>query len=46
MRPVTDFGPRPVVIARRVSWAPDGRSLYAAVAETDADIVLLKGLAR
>ena len=45
MRPLTDFGSRSVVIARRVSWAPDGKSLYAAVAETDADIVMLEGLA-
>jgi len=45
MRPLTDFGSRPVLIARRVSWAPDGKSLYAAVAETDADIVMLEGLA-
>jgi Tol biopolymer transport system component len=46
MRPLTDFGDRSVVIARRVSWSPDGRHLYAAVAETDADIVLLDGLVR
>jgi Tol biopolymer transport system component len=46
MRPVTDFGSRPVLVARRVSWSPDGKALYAAVAETDADIVLLDGLLR
>jgi hypothetical protein len=46
MRPVTDFGDRSVVIARRVSWSPDGKHLYAAVADTDADIVLLGGLLR
>jgi Tol biopolymer transport system component len=44
MRAVTDFGERAVLIARRVAWAPDGRSVYAAVADTDADIVLLEGL--
>jgi eukaryotic-like serine/threonine-protein kinase len=45
-RAVTDFGDRAVVIARRVSWSPDGRSIYAAVADIDADIVLLSGLIR
>ena len=44
MRPVTDFGNRSVVIARRVSWSSDSKYLYAAVADTDADIVLLAGL--
>jgi Tol biopolymer transport system component len=46
MRPLTDFGSRPVVIARRVAWSPDGKSIYAAVAETDADVVVLAGLIR
>jgi eukaryotic-like serine/threonine-protein kinase len=46
MRPLTDFGSRPVVIARRVTWSPDGKSIYAAVAETDADVVVLDGLVR
>jgi Tol biopolymer transport system component len=46
LRPFTDFGDRSVVIARRVSWSPDNKFLYAAVAETDADIVLLDGLLR
>jgi len=41
--PVLDFGDRPTVIARSVSWSPDG-SIYAAVAEIDEDIVLLDGL--
>ena len=44
MRPLTDFGQRPTLIVRRISWSPDGKYLYAAVAETDADIVLLDGL--
>ena len=44
MRKVTDFGERSVVIMRRISWAPDSKSIYAAVADTDADIVLLDGL--
>jgi Tol biopolymer transport system component len=43
MRPLTDFGDRAVVIARRVSWSPDSQHLYAAVADIDADIVLLAG---
>jgi hypothetical protein len=46
MRPLTDFGSRPVVIARRVTWSPDGKAIYAAVAETDADVVVLDGLVR
>jgi Tol biopolymer transport system component len=44
MRQVTDFGTRPVEIVRRVSWSPDSKYLYAAVAERDADIVMLDGL--
>jgi len=44
MRQLTDFGDRPIVIARSVSWAPDGRHLYAAVADTHRDVVLLDGL--
>jgi eukaryotic-like serine/threonine-protein kinase len=40
---VTDFGDRPVFIARRVSWSADGRSIIAAIGEGDADIVLLDG---
>ncbi len=46
MRPLTDFGDRSIVIARRISWSHDGRHLYAAVAEIDADIVLMDGLLR
>ena len=43
-RQVTDFGDRAIFIARRVSWSSDGRSILAAVAEGDADVVLLNGL--
>jgi eukaryotic-like serine/threonine-protein kinase len=43
-RQVTDFGDRATFIARRVSWSSDGRSILAAVAEGDADVVLLDGL--
>jgi Tol biopolymer transport system component len=44
MRAVTDFGDRSVFIARWVSWSPDSRRIYAAVADVDADIVALEGL--
>lgn len=43
-RQVTDFGERATFIARRVSWSSDGGSIVAAVAEGDADVVLLNGL--
>jgi eukaryotic-like serine/threonine-protein kinase len=43
-RQLTDFGERATFIARRVSWSSDGRSILAAVAEGDSDIVLLEGL--
>jgi Tol biopolymer transport system component len=46
MRQLTDMGERPTVIARRFSWSPDGSAIYAAVAEIDADVVLLDGLVR
>ena len=44
MRQVADFGQRTILIARSVSWSSDSRSVYAAVAEMDADIVLLEGI--
>ena len=44
MQPLTDFGERPVLIARQVSWSPDSQRVYAAVADTSAEIVLLEGL--
>jgi Tol biopolymer transport system component len=44
LRPITDFGDRAVLIARRVAWSPDDRHVYAAVADTDSDIVVLDGL--
>ena len=40
---VTDFRPRRTMIGRQVSWGPNGEYLYAAVMETDADVVLLEG---
>ena len=44
LRPVTDFGDRATLIARRVSWSADGRFIVAAVGDGDADIVLAEGL--
>jgi hypothetical protein len=44
MSPVTDFGDRSIIIARSVSWSRDSRHIYAAVAETQTDVVLLDGL--
>ena len=43
-RQLTDFGDRATFIVRRVSWSSDGRFVLAAVAEGDADIMLLDGL--
>jgi eukaryotic-like serine/threonine-protein kinase len=40
-RQITDFGERPIFIARRVSWSTDGQSILAAVGEGNADIVML-----
>ena len=44
LRQLTDFQGRPTVIVRRASWAPDGRSVFAALGERDADIVEFDGL--
>jgi Tol biopolymer transport system component len=44
MKPVTDFGPRSIEITRSVSWSADSRHVYAAVAETETDVVLFDGL--
>jgi Tol biopolymer transport system component len=44
LRQITDFGHRSLTIVRRISWSQDGQYLFAAVAETDSDIVLLDGL--
>lgn len=44
MRQITEFGQRSVIIVRRVSWSPDGKYIYAAVADIDADVVLFDGL--
>jgi serine/threonine protein kinase len=44
MKPVTDFGDRSVTMTRSMSWSRDSQHIYAAVAETQTDIVLLDGL--
>ena len=44
LKPVTDFGDRQTLICRSVSWSADSQYLYAAVAESQTDIVLVKGL--
>jgi hypothetical protein len=44
LSPITDFGDRCVLIVRNVSWSPDSRHIYAAVAERQTDVVLLAGL--
>ena len=44
MRQLTDFGDRQTMIARSLAWSADGRHLYAAVEESERDIVLFDGL--
>jgi Tol biopolymer transport system component len=44
IKPLTDFGDRCNIIARSVSWSADSRSLFAAIAEIETDIVLFDGL--
>ncbi len=44
-RQITDFGRRPALIARQVSWSRSGRFIFAAVTERDSDIVVLEGIA-
>jgi Tol biopolymer transport system component len=44
LRQLTDFAQRPTYIARRVSWSADGMSVFAAIGDGDADVVLLRGL--
>jgi WD40-like Beta Propeller Repeat len=45
-RQLTDFGRRAILIAHHVSWSRDVKVVYAAVVESDADVVLLDGLGR
>jgi Tol biopolymer transport system component len=44
LRQITDFGKAATDIARRVSWSADSRHIYAAVARSDADVVVLSNL--
>jgi len=44
LRQLTDFGEQRTFIVRRVSWSSDDKFIFAAVAEGQADIVLLDGL--
>jgi hypothetical protein len=44
LHPLTDFGERATFIARRVCWSRDGRFVFAAVGEGDADVVVFRGL--
>jgi len=43
---ITDFTPRRTFIARRISWSADGKWIFAAVGEGDANIVQMEGLLR
>jgi Tol biopolymer transport system component len=43
-RQVTDYGTRATFIPRRLSWSSDGKSLFAAIGEGEADVVLFDGL--
>jgi len=40
---LTDFGEQPTIIARQVSWSPDGQYLYGAISKSSGDIVMLDG---
>lgn len=44
LKQVTDFGSRCTAVSRSMSWSADSRHIYAAVDETETDIVLLDGL--
>jgi hypothetical protein len=44
MKPFTDFGDSCNVIARSVAWSADSQFIFAAVAETETDIVQFGGL--
>jgi Tol biopolymer transport system component len=43
-RKLTDFGPRNTLITRRIAWSKDNKHIYAALAEVDSDIVMLRGV--
>jgi len=40
----TDFSDNPVLIIRRIDWSADSTAIYAALAERNADIILLDGV--
>jgi hypothetical protein len=42
-RKLTDFGPRNVVISRRIGWSRNSQYLYAAVSDVDSDVVMFSG---
>ncbi len=44
LKRITDFGQKRTFIARRISWSSDGKWVFAAVGEGDADIVQMEGL--
>jgi len=44
LQPITILAPRRTFIARRISWSADGKWIFAAVGEGDADIVQIDGL--
>jgi Tol biopolymer transport system component len=44
LRRLTDFGQKRTFIGRRISWSSDGKWVFAAVGEGDADIVQMDGL--
>ena len=46
LRQITDFGTRATLIVRHAAWSPDSRAVYAALADTDADIVLIDHVVR
>jgi hypothetical protein len=44
LMPLTDFGDRPTLISRSISWSADSQYLFAAVAELQSNVVLIRGL--
>jgi Tol biopolymer transport system component len=44
LKSITAFAGRAIMISRRVSWAPDSQSIFAAVEESDADVISFAGL--
>ena len=44
LKQITDFGSRCTGISRSMSWSSDSRHIYAAVEESEIDVVLMDGL--